>query len=748
MKRVGLLIVAGLLLSAMQTACAWRSMKGGEPIRLLTLDPGHFHASLIQKQMYPNVDRVVHVYAPSGNDLDEHLSRVDAFNTRAVKPTRWQEEVYNAPDYLERMVSDRAGNLVVISGNNSRKSEYITRAIGAGMNVLADKPMVVTPADFQPLLAAFNAAAKKQVLLADIMTERFEIATVLQRELARQPALFGQLETGSFIKPAITMESVHYFSKTVAGKPLKRPEWFFDVRQQGEGLMDAGTHLVDLVQWEAFPDQALQLSDVQMQYARRWATPVTREQFRSVTGASDFPDSLLGDLKDGALQVFSNGEMTYQLRGAFARVAVSWEFEAPPGSGDTHYSLMRGTRANLVIRQGAAQKFKPVLYVERVPAVNEIDLEKNLRSAIANLQGKYPGIGLRSEEAAWVVTVPESYDVGHEAHFAQVTENFLGAVRSHTLPAWEVPNMLTKYFTLVRAYQMSHSQNVSSSTGGRWQREDNSLAWLSGTQTIWKLSYDSKIGHKPFFHPLSVPGGAPLTTASPADHPWHYGLWFSWKYINGVNYWEESRDTGLPEGVTRWTPVSVQTQPDGGANVELELTYTNPSGRVDLAETRLLTISAPAADGSYTIDWRSTFKAGTAGALLDRTPMPGEPKGQVNGGYAGLGLPGAQAPLKVSFVSSNAPITELESSRARPAASAVAANFQSNGKAAGAIAIYSDPANSQGAAPWYLVNSAQPQMRFMCAAMLAPRPLKLAPGAQLKLHYKIDAASEAQSPGG
>ena len=35
-------------------------------IKLITLDPGHFHAALVQKTMYPNVDSVVHVYAPQG----------------------------------------------------------------------------------------------------------------------------------------------------------------------------------------------------------------------------------------------------------------------------------------------------------------------------------------------------------------------------------------------------------------------------------------------------------------------------------------------------------------------------------------------------------------------------------------------------------------------------------------------------------------------------------------------------------
>ena len=72
-----------------------------------------------------------------------------------------------------------------------------------------------------------------------------------------QPELFGTLVKGTTDDPAISKVSVHHFSKIVSGAPLKRPQWFFDVRQQGEGIVDVTTHLVDLVQWEAFPEQTL-----------------------------------------------------------------------------------------------------------------------------------------------------------------------------------------------------------------------------------------------------------------------------------------------------------------------------------------------------------------------------------------------------------------------------------------------------------------------------------------------------------
>lgn len=423
--------------------------------RLMTLDPGHFHAALVQKLMYADVDPVVHVYAPAGDDLQEHLKRIEGFNTRAADPTRWRQQIHRGPDFVERMLADKPGNVVVLSGNNARKTDYILRSIEAGLNVLADKPMAITPVDFERLKEAFAVAERKGVLLYDIMTERFEITSVLQRELSQQAALFGELEKGSPEQPAITKESVHHFSKTVAGAPLKRPQWFFDVRQEGEGIVDVTTHLVDLVQWEVFPEQVLKPSDVTMLSARRWTTPVTPEQFKKVTGAESYPAFLKGDVKDGVLQVSSNGEFNYRLRDVHARVSVIWNFEAPAGAGDTHFSIMRGTRANLVIRQGAEQKFKPVLYVEKAPSQSADAHEAALELAIAKVQAKHPGIGMRREGEAWVVTVPSSYDVGHEAHFAQVTEHFLKYLRAGRLPEWEVPNMITKYATIMQAYELS-----------------------------------------------------------------------------------------------------------------------------------------------------------------------------------------------------------------------------------------------------------------------------------------------------
>ncbi len=158
---------------------------------------------------------------------------------------------------------------------------------------------------------------------------------------------------------------------------------------------------------------------------------------------------------DGNLHTYANGEINYTIRGVHAKVSVLWNFEAPAGSGDTHYSVMRGTNANLVIRQGKEQAYQPVLYIEPLAATDPLVFATTLDRALRHLHAKYPGIGLKPSNHGWEVTVPASYHVGHEAHFGQVTEQFLGYVARGALPDWEVPNMLAKYYTTTTALALA-----------------------------------------------------------------------------------------------------------------------------------------------------------------------------------------------------------------------------------------------------------------------------------------------------
>jgi calcineurin-like phosphoesterase family protein len=131
-------------------------------VKLMTLDPGHFHAALVQKSMYAQIDSTVYVYAPEGQDVADHLSKIEAYNQRTGNPTHWVEKVYTGADYLEKMLSEKPGNVMVVAGNNAKKTEYIRKAVEAGINVFADKPMVISPEEFPRLEEAFNTSPGKR----------------------------------------------------------------------------------------------------------------------------------------------------------------------------------------------------------------------------------------------------------------------------------------------------------------------------------------------------------------------------------------------------------------------------------------------------------------------------------------------------------------------------------------------------------------------------------------------------------
>lgn len=451
-----------LAATALATGCQSPGSSNDQPksdssaVRLVTLDPGHFHAALVQKTNNPSIDSVVHVYAPGGPELEAHLGLIKQYNERTENPTHWKEEVYTGTDYLDKMIAEKKGNVVVLAGNNQQKTTYIRKAVDAGLHILGDKPMAITAANFGLLEQAFADAAAKKVLLYDIMTERSEITNLLQRELAHVPLVFGQQQTGSTASPGVVIESVHYFYKFVSGKALTRPSWFFDPTQQGEAIADVGTHLIDLVQWECFPDSVLDYKkDIQVNKARLWPTPVTLSQFTAVTKKDSFPDFLKPYVvKDSILQTHANGEVNYTLKGVHVKVIARWDYKAPEGSGDTHYSLLKGSLANLEIRQGAAENYQPALYI--FPVKNDEVYAQALKQTFTDLQSRYTGIGVEPVTKGWKVVIPANLKTGHEAHFGEVMQRFLQYLQTGQLPNWEVPGMLAKYYTATKALEVAN----------------------------------------------------------------------------------------------------------------------------------------------------------------------------------------------------------------------------------------------------------------------------------------------------
>ena len=422
---------------------------------LMTLDPGHFHASLVQKYRVPQVAPESYVYAPDGPDVQRHLDRIENFNTRDENPTNWEVNVYKGDDYLEKMIEEKPGNVVVLAGKNTEKTTYINECVSNGVNVLADKPMVIFPEKYSELEEAFEMAEEKGVFLYDIMTERNEITSILQKRLSHKPQIFGEMLEGSEEKPAFIQRSVHYWFKYVAGEPIQRPPWFFDETQRGEPITDVSTHLVDGIQWAVYPREIIDTNDVELLSASRWTTPLNFEQFQKVTRLDEWPSYLEEELEDGKLHVYSNGEMNYTLKDMHARVRVEWDYQALEGGGDSHYSLMRGSMGNLIIRQGEEQNYQPELYVELTGDVNPSDYEKTLQDVVRDELG-YEGFGItKMEENAWRVDIPDRHREGHEAHFRSVMKQYLEYLQEGEIPDWETSYMRVKYYLTTQALEMA-----------------------------------------------------------------------------------------------------------------------------------------------------------------------------------------------------------------------------------------------------------------------------------------------------
>ncbi|MCI0339046.1 MAG: oxidoreductase [Acidobacteria bacterium] len=450
--------------STNSVASTTNQSKDMSEVKIMTLEPGHFHAALVQKEMYPGVSPKVHVYAPLGFDLTEHLNRIARFNLRADKPTKWELEIHTGTDSPERMLREKTGNVVVISGRNRGKIDRVNASVEGGLNVLVDKPWIIKPEDFARLDATLNTAEARNLIAYDIMTERYEITTILQKELIHAPDVFGEITKGSEQDPAVYFESIHHILKLVAGAPNIRPAWFFDVTQQGEGVADIGTHLVDLTQWMLFPEQPIEYrKEINVLAASRWPTVMTPDQFKRVTNESKFPDYLTANVKNNKLDYFCNGSMTYALRGVHTKLDILWNYEAPPGGGDTHVAVFKGSKSRLEIRQGKEENWKPELYVVASNTASKGEVLAALKKKIEALQAKYPGVGVEEKGDRIKVLVPDKYRDGHEAHFAEVTRRFLEYLRNpKSMPAWEKANMLAKYYTTTKGLELSH-RNTSAS---------------------------------------------------------------------------------------------------------------------------------------------------------------------------------------------------------------------------------------------------------------------------------------------
>jgi predicted dehydrogenase len=448
-----------LLVFALVSTMLVKPEQPSKPLRLIEIDPGHSHISGLHAKSLPGASDEVHLYSPLTPELATHLSALARFNSRLSDPTHWSARVFAGPDYMESFKQESPGNVVALSGNNKKKIGYVLAALEQGQNVFADKPWIIDSEDFPRLESALKLADSKHLVTYDWMTLRADALYQLQRALVGDPSVFGSAVSGTADEPAVRLENLHALLKYSSGMPQRRPASFMDVRQQGEGMADVGTHLVDLVQWTLFPEQPISYSrDIHVLRGEHSPLNLTLEQFMRLTGETDWPDYLKQNLVNNTLRYFANSSCLYTLRGIYIELKVGWQFEAPKGAQDSYYVSYKGTRSLIELRAGANEHYTPEIYVTPNEERSAAEVQQNLENAIARLSGRYPNLSVEKAGGTFHVVVPKADRSGEDLY--SLFEQFAGVVHNYnTFPSYENTNLLAKYYVTTKAVELARSHD-------------------------------------------------------------------------------------------------------------------------------------------------------------------------------------------------------------------------------------------------------------------------------------------------
>ncbi len=276
--------------------------------------------------------------------------------------------------------------------------------------------------------------------------------------------------------------------------------------------------------------------------------------------------------------------------------------------------------------------------------------------------------------------------------------------------------------------------STSKSNNFSWEQSDTSLCLTADSEKIWQFNFNNRLG-KPYFHPVAI-NNSTLTCVSPADHPWHLGLWFSWKFINGVNYWEylndfKSDETGYKSaGITKIQNINITKNSDYSADIRMDLQYHPEGGDAVMAEKRNIHVSPPGSDGSYFIDHDNSFSPLIDEVILDRTPVEGEPGGQSWGGYAGLSVRFNQDYM------SPAVIAPSENNNYKKDKWLYMGFNTLTGDSAG-ICIIQNTKYTTSSTSWYVISQPEIPFFYFSPAVLFDGKIVLKKGENLQLKYRV-----------
>ncbi len=255
---------------------------------------------------------------------------------------------------------------------------------------------------------------------------------------------------------------------------------------------------------------------------------------------------------------------------------------------------------------------------------------------------------------------------------------------------------------------------------------DHAVTIGDGEQVILTYQYGAGLGY-PYCHPVNLPDGPSVTLHKPFDHPWHLGLYFAWKYINGLNVWE-GRDSGEPWGATRHLQLEPIEDQGAGAGVWHAVAWGGGEGNALLRDERCVLVRPTKSSRYHCIDWALTFTPLVDAVELDRKVEWG--------GYAGLGVRLPRSFVRPDVLNAEGQTDTAQTHLARSAWTDYSGWIDGQDRPAwGGVTIIDHPSNPRFPTPWLTYDVRE--FQYLNAAFLRDEPLVVRQGETLRLAYRV-----------
>lgn len=238
---------------------------------------------------------------------------------------------------------------------------------------------------------------------------------------------------------------VHHYYKKSAGNVALRPSWYFDVREQGEGIADVSTHFIDLAMWQCSPDVPVSKERVSAIAGSHYPTVISRDQFATVSGETDFSEFLSPYIRDGRLEVNANGTLQFAIDAIPVKIDIEWRY----GNDSTRDIFRQEVKCALAEIMQTQDETTSNIRKMRVRMSGE-----TAEAVSARLSAKYPWVSLSEiSDDVFEIVIDASSSPRMISGGTATAGKFLSFLNGEPMPEWESVNTLTKYYITTTAVE-------------------------------------------------------------------------------------------------------------------------------------------------------------------------------------------------------------------------------------------------------------------------------------------------------